>query len=97
MDEFGRILTPKEAWRQLNYKFHGFGSSRNKQEKAVRKYAEELKTKKASSSVHLVRQAQRKEERARSAGGSAFTVMSGEIKPGQTRDAVGKYATRADD
>lgn len=53
-DQFGRILTPKEAWRQLNYSFHGFGASRNKQEKFIKKYAEDLKTKVRVSSASSV-------------------------------------------
>jgi U4/U6.U5 tri-snRNP-associated protein 1 len=34
-DEFGRKLTKKEAFRQLSYRFHGFGPSRAKQEKRL--------------------------------------------------------------
>lgn len=38
-----------------------------------------------------------KEKAAKEHGGAAFSVMRGEIKPGQMREAVGKYGTRQDD
>lgn len=42
-DEFGRDLTPKEAWKALSHKFHGKGSGRQKTEKRLKKIAEEKK------------------------------------------------------
>lgn len=42
-DEFGRNLTPKEAWKALSHKFHGKGSGRMKTEKRLKKIAEEKK------------------------------------------------------
>ncbi|KAF8339589.1 SART-1 family-domain-containing protein [Cantharellus anzutake] len=42
-DEFGRELTPKEAWKALSHKFHGKGSGRMKTEKLLKKIAEEKK------------------------------------------------------
>ncbi|KAH9917845.1 SART-1 protein [Fomitopsis serialis] len=42
-DEFGRVLTPKEAWKALSHKFHGKGSGRMKTEKRLKKIAEEKK------------------------------------------------------
>jgi U4/U6.U5 tri-snRNP-associated protein 1 len=36
-------MTPKEAFRQLCYKFHGIKASKNKQEKRIKKYLEEQK------------------------------------------------------
>jgi U4/U6.U5 tri-snRNP-associated protein 1 len=35
-DEFGRKLTQKEAFRQLSYKFHGYGPSQKKKEKRLK-------------------------------------------------------------
>lgn len=35
-DEFGRKLTQKEAFRQLSYKFHGYGPSQKKREKRLK-------------------------------------------------------------
>jgi len=42
-DEFGRVLTPKEAWKALSHKFHGKGSGKMKTEKRLKKIAEEKK------------------------------------------------------
>ncbi|KAH0585135.1 hypothetical protein H2248_008394 [Termitomyces sp. 'cryptogamus'] len=42
-DEFGRTLTPKEAWKALSHKFHGKGSGKAKTEKRLKKIAEEQK------------------------------------------------------
>lgn len=42
-DEFGRELTPKEAWKALSHRFHGKGSGRMKTEKRLKKIAEERK------------------------------------------------------
>ncbi|KAF9267736.1 SART-1 protein [Marasmius fiardii PR-910] len=42
-DEFGRELTPKEAWKALSHKFHGKGSGKMKTEKRLKKIEEEKK------------------------------------------------------
>ncbi|KAI0342863.1 SART-1 protein [Trametopsis cervina] len=42
-DEFGRELTPKEAWKALSHKFHGKGSGKMKTEKRLKKIADERK------------------------------------------------------
>lgn len=42
-DEFGRKLTQKEAFRQLSYRFHGFGPSRKKKEKRLKEKEATLK------------------------------------------------------
>ena len=42
-DEFGRELTPKEAWKALSHKFHGKGSGKAKTEKRLKKIADERK------------------------------------------------------
>ena len=42
-DEFGRALTPKEAWKALSHKFHGKGSGKMKTEKRLQKIKEEKK------------------------------------------------------
>eukprot|EP01026_Neomeris_dumetosa_P039712 TRINITY_DN3266_c0_g1_i1.p1 TRINITY_DN3266_c0_g1~~TRINITY_DN3266_c0_g1_i1.p1 ORF type:complete len:753 (-),score=205.44 TRINITY_DN3266_c0_g1_i1:512-2770(-) len=49
-DQFGRILTPKEAFRELSYRFHGMEPSRNKIEKKIHKDREEMAIKKATTS-----------------------------------------------
>ena len=42
-DEFGRALTPKEAWKALSHKFHGKGSGKMKTEKRLQRIKEEKK------------------------------------------------------
>ncbi|CAG0923139.1 unnamed protein product [Notodromas monacha] len=41
IDDQGRILTPKEAFRYLSHKFHGKGSGKMKTEKRMKKMAEQ--------------------------------------------------------
>jgi hypothetical protein len=49
LDEFGRRLTPKEAYRQLCWKFHGKRPGKNKMEKRLRQLEEEQKRRSMSS------------------------------------------------
>jgi len=42
-DEFGRTLTPKEAWKALSHRFHGKNSGKMKTEKRLKKIADEKK------------------------------------------------------
>ncbi|XP_052444037.1 U4/U6.U5 tri-snRNP-associated protein 1 [Carassius gibelio] len=50
VDESGRHLTPKEAFRQLSHRFHGKGSGKMKTERRMKKLEEEALLKKMSSS-----------------------------------------------
>jgi U4/U6.U5 tri-snRNP-associated protein 1 len=43
-DEFGRNMTPKEAWKSLSHKFHGKTSGRMKTELRLRRIEEERKS-----------------------------------------------------
>lgn len=43
-DEFGRIMTPKEAFRVDCHKFHGKGFGKRKQEKRRKHYLAELRS-----------------------------------------------------
>ncbi|KAJ3097366.1 hypothetical protein HK100_005373 [Physocladia obscura] len=49
-DEYGRDLSPKEAFRLLSHKFHGKGSGKMKTEKRLLKMDEEVKLQKMQSS-----------------------------------------------
>eukprot|EP00522_Entomoneis_paludosa_P007744 CAMPEP_0172441908 /NCGR_PEP_ID=MMETSP1065-20121228/2408_1 /TAXON_ID=265537 /ORGANISM="Amphiprora paludosa, Strain CCMP125" /LENGTH=747 /DNA_ID=CAMNT_0013191527 /DNA_START=8 /DNA_END=2251 /DNA_ORIENTATION=- len=40
-DDHGRLLTRKEAFRELSYQFHGYGSGKRKQEKKLQQIARE--------------------------------------------------------
>ncbi len=48
-DEHGRLLTRKEAYRQLCYQFHGHGSSKKKEEKRLQQIEREQAERSASS------------------------------------------------
>ncbi|KAL3661801.1 hypothetical protein V7S43_013095 [Phytophthora oleae] len=48
-DEFGRLLTKKEAFRMLSYKFHGHEPGKKKKEKRLRQLKEELQAQKMLS------------------------------------------------
>lgn len=50
VDESGRKLTPKEAFRQLSHRFHGKGSGKMKTERRMKKLEDEALLKKMSSS-----------------------------------------------
>ncbi|KAL3644247.1 ESCRT II complex subunit Dot2 [Castilleja foliolosa] len=91
-DEYGRILTPKEAFRQLSHTFHGKGPGKTKQEKRMRQYQEELKVKQMknsdtpSLSVERMREAQAQLQ-------TPYLVLSGNVKPGQSSDPRSGFAT----
>lgn len=42
-DEYGRDMTPHEAWKQLAHNFHGYGSGMKKHEKRLKKIEDERK------------------------------------------------------
>ncbi|KAH7573656.1 hypothetical protein JRO89_XS03G0187700 [Xanthoceras sorbifolium] len=92
MDEFGRIMTPKEAFRMISHKFHGKGPGKMKQEKRMKQYQEELKLKQMknsdtpSESVERMREAQARLQ-------TPYLVLSGHVKPGQTSDPRSGFAT----
>ncbi|CAH8838288.1 unnamed protein product [Trichobilharzia szidati] len=50
VDELGRDLSAKEAFRQLSHKFHGKGSGKNKTQKRMKKIKEEFLLKASTSS-----------------------------------------------
>ncbi len=41
VDDSGRVLNTKEAFRYMSHKFHGRGSGRKKLEKRLKKYQDE--------------------------------------------------------
>lgn len=51
-DEYGRILTAKEAFRELCYHFHGKGPSKNRQQRRVKEYIADIANKKRLTSTH---------------------------------------------
>lgn len=91
-DEYGRVLAPKEAFRQLCYKFHGIQPSKNTIEKREKQRAKELAQRKGATesaeggSMAAIREAQKKLQ-------TSYMVLSGNVRPGQSRDAASGYAT----
>ena len=47
-DEMGRKLTQKEAFRQLSYRFHGYGPGKKKKEKRMRAIEQQAKISKGA-------------------------------------------------
>ncbi|KAL3721125.1 hypothetical protein ACJRO7_005878 [Eucalyptus globulus] len=91
-DEFGRILTPKEAFRLLSHKFHGKGPGKMKQEKRMKQYHEELKLKQMKNSDTPSSSAERMRE-AQAQMKTPYLVLSGHVKPGQNSDPRSGFAT----
>jgi len=90
-DEFGRILTPKEAFRQLCHDFHGIKPSRNSKEKRAKQVAKELSQRKTASGT--VRGTLEGLKAVQEAAATPYMVLSGTVRPGQSRDATSGYAT----
>ncbi|EJD49079.1 SART-1 protein [Auricularia subglabra TFB-10046 SS5] len=101
-DEFGRALSMKEAWKALSHRFHGKMPGRMKQEKRLKKIAEEKKREAMASGdtpLNMNRAFQARQEKA----GQAHMVLSvgnrgavpqaeGFIEPNLTKKADGKGA-----
>ncbi|CAI0422216.1 unnamed protein product [Linum tenue] len=91
-DEFGRIMTPKEAFRKISHTFHGKAPGKMKQEKRMKQYQEEQKLKQMknsdtpSLSVERMREAQVQLQ-------TPYLVLSGHVRPGQTSDPRSGFAT----
>lgn len=91
-DEYGRILTPKEAFRLLSHKFHGKGPGKMKLEKRMKQYQDERKLKQMTSSEALPQSVERMRE-AQAQSKTPYLVLSGNVKPGQTSDPRSGFAT----
>ncbi|XP_037431643.1 SART-1 family protein DOT2-like [Triticum dicoccoides] len=78
-DEFGRVMTMKEAFRELSRKFHGKGPGKTKQEKRQRKYQDELKTKRMKSSDTPLMSAEKMRE-AQARNKTPYLVLSGNAR-----------------
>ncbi|XP_010570857.1 PREDICTED: U4/U6.U5 tri-snRNP-associated protein 1 [Haliaeetus leucocephalus] len=89
VDETGRKLTPKEAFRQLSHRFHGKGSGKMKTERRMKKLDEEALLKKMSSSdtplgtVALLQEKQKAQK-------TPYIVLSGS---GKSMNAVTRSGT----
>lgn len=91
-DEFGRVLTPKERFRELSYRFHGKAPSKNKIEAKMKKDAQTLAIKKAVTSEKRPGELDKLEEVQKRLG-TPFVVLSGK---GQQGNAIkGDYPALA--
>ena len=76
IDDEGRILNEKEAFRQLSHKFHGKGSGKNKIDKRMQKLKQESKLRQMSSidtPLNTVKKLQEKQKELQ----SPYVVISG--------------------
>ena len=81
-DEFGRVMTPKESFREFCHQFHGIAPSKNKAEKKIRQYKEEQRTKKLASGdtpLHMMKNLKTAQKKNK----TAYLVLDGAVKPGQ--------------
>ncbi|TFK75251.1 SART-1-domain-containing protein [Pluteus cervinus] len=76
-DEFGRELTPKEAWKALSHKFHGKGSGKMKTEKRLKKIAEEKKKEAMASGDTPLSMNKAFQQRQEKAGQAHFVLSVG--------------------
>lgn len=76
VDDEGRKLNAKEAFRYLSHKFHGKGSGKNKTEKRMKKWNEELLMKHMSSSDTPLQTLERQREKQKQLG-AAYLILSG--------------------
>uniref|UniRef100_A0A7S0XVM7 U4/U6.U5 tri-snRNP-associated protein 1 n=1 Tax=Hemiselmis andersenii TaxID=464988 RepID=A0A7S0XVM7_HEMAN len=76
LDEFGRPMTTKEAWRHLNHAFHGKAPGVKQQVKRKKQYLEEMKVKKTNAGEHAVQQME-KLHNVQAKGGNVSIVLSG--------------------
>ncbi|GFG38346.1 hypothetical protein Cfor_05693 [Coptotermes formosanus] len=87
IDDDGRVLNAKEAFRYLSHKFHGKGPGKNKVEKRMKKNEQEGLMKQMSSTdtplgtLNLLQQKQKETQ-------SPFVVLSGSKQIFQTKSIV---------
>ncbi|KAL5711368.1 hypothetical protein ACHQM5_021832 [Ranunculus cassubicifolius] len=95
LDEFGRVMTPKEAFRLISHKFHGKGPGKGKLEKRMKQYEEEMKLKQMknsdtpSHSVERMRDTQARNK-------LPYIVLTGNVKSGQSSDPSSGFDTIGD-
>jgi U4/U6.U5 tri-snRNP-associated protein 1 len=90
-DEFGRVLTPKEAFRQLCHRFHGIQPSKNTREKRAKQVAKEMDQRRAATGdaePELLVGARVMQQQT----ATPYIVLSGTVRPGQIRDGASGYA-----
>jgi len=94
LDEYGRPMTQKEAWRRINYNFHGIAPGRKRVEKRMKQYEEERRIQAAAASdtpLHMVGTASRVQEALQ----QPYVVLSGANAVG--KDVIARSAGHARD
>eukprot|EP01102_Stenamoeba_stenopodia_P019392 TRINITY_DN7308_c0_g1_i1.p1 TRINITY_DN7308_c0_g1~~TRINITY_DN7308_c0_g1_i1.p1 ORF type:complete len:811 (+),score=331.14 TRINITY_DN7308_c0_g1_i1:204-2636(+) len=89
-DNKGRLLTPKEAFRQLSHKFHGKAPSKNTIEKRERQRAEEERKKKMAlgdTPLHTVKAMQEQQTKSK----LPYVVLSGNVSRSGSLAADGDF------
>ncbi|KAF5367383.1 hypothetical protein D9758_003695 [Tetrapyrgos nigripes] len=76
-DDYGRNLTPKEAWKALSHKFHGKGSGKMKTEKRLKKIEEEKKKEAMASGDTPLSMSAAFQQRQEKAGQAHFVLSVG--------------------
>ncbi|KAF5182571.1 Sart-1 family protein dot2 [Thalictrum thalictroides] len=95
LDEFGRVMTPKEAYRLLSHNFHGKGPGKTKLEKRQKQYQEEQKLKQMKNS-DTPSQSVEKMRAAQAYTGKPYLVLTGNVKSGQNGDPRSGFSTVED-
>ena len=95
-DEFGRKMTPKEAFRDLCHKFHGIEPSKNKKDKRLKRYQEEMKQKKLAEKLAEEGAVGSMEsmKRVQQVSHAPFLMLDGKLRAGQSSNAEGMFAAR---
>lgn len=93
LDEHGRVLTPKEAFRQLCYDFHGKKPSKNKIDKRNKKASEDLARKRMATTDSQVKGSMDALRQVQAATSTPYLMLTGQLKPGQISDPASGYAT----
>eukprot|EP01035_Chromulina_nebulosa_P019474 gene19474-25356_t len=85
-DEYGRKLTKKEAFRQLCYRFHGYGPGKQKKDKRIK--ADNIQRKAGTSLDALNNVTMKSLTRAQEATGKAHITISGGTSSAASFSAV---------
>ncbi|CAG9461177.1 unnamed protein product [Pedinophyceae sp. YPF-701] len=97
LDEFGRVLTPKEAWRKLCHEFHGYGSGKKKLERRTEKVVEELRARKIATGVNADKSTAAMRIAAEKTSAPYVLLQGRGIAPSQVTDGSSKYAMLSED
>eukprot|EP01136_Pigoraptor_vietnamica_P002452 Opistho-1_new@30456 len=99
VDESGRVMNPKEAFRHLSHRFHGKGSGKTKKEKRMKKIEEErqalsaVNTLQATGGTFAELQEKRKEAGVAYVELKGFSTDSKRIGPPIKKPKIGKEDT----